>query len=380
MKNIPYIFLTIFAVSACGPNNPKTDVKPILEVPTVYTSANYTANVATETALKLQLKALVDKIKTGRTTGTVITYNELNALYTAGSPSLKSITTPYYDILIVSYMRDLAQASGTTFVPSATISGQGGTFDGTSGSTYLFDEHGIEPEQLIEKGLFGAALYNYVLSLTKNISDANSVDKIIEIYGSNPVFSNSTKLATGFVPETNVALYAARRTDVNDANGLYFKIKNNILKLQKALQMGSQFATERDEAIAEIKINLEKALIGTVINYCKDGVSKLSTSTVSSINMAKALHSLSEAVGFLHGLKGISAADKKITDAQIDEILVLLGAKPNQNADFNRYATESVAKVADLITIQSKLKAIYEFSDAEMTNFGTNYIETQNRK
>lgn len=380
MKKSILCIVSLAALYACGPNNPKTDVKPTLEVPTVYVSENYKANVSTETAVKIQLKALVDKIKTGRTTGTQITFNQLNDLYTAGSPSLKSITTPYYDILIVDYMKNLAQSSGTTFVPSATISGQGGTFDGASGSTYLFDEYGIENEQLIEKGLFGSALYNHVLTLTKNITDANDVDKIIEIYGSNPVFSNSTKIGTGLFPETNVALYAARRTDLNDANGIYFKIKYNILKLQKALQMGANFNIEKEEAIAEIKLNIEKALIATTINYCKDGVSKLSGSTVSSINMAKALHSLSEAVGFIHGLKGIAAADKKITDAQIDEILVLLDAKPNQNAGFNRYATESVAKVSDLVSIQNKLKAIYGFSDNEMTNFGTNYIESQSRK
>lgn len=379
MKNILLITATALSFYACSPDKPTP--KPDLVVPTVYTSPNYVANVATETAVKSQLKALVDKIKTGRTNKTVVAVGDLNALYTAGSPSLKSLSTPYYDNLITTYLKNLADASGTEYLPSTTITGQGGTYDGASGSTYLFDEFGIEPEQLIEKGMFGSVLYNHILTLTKNITDVAQVDKIIEIYGSSPLFSNSIKKVEGVsIPETNVALYAARRTDANDANGIYFKIKNNILKLQKAVEMGSNYNTERDEAISEIKINFEKALIATVINYCKDGVSKLSTSTVSSVNMAKALHSLSEAVGFIHGLKGIAAADKKITDAQIDEILVLLEAKSGQNAAFYRYATESVTKVADLITVQNKLKAIYGFTDAEMTSFGTNFVETQNRK
>lgn len=380
MKKIYINLLIVFAIFSCNPSEQKSGIKPTLEIPTVYTSSNYVVNVVIETAVKGQLKALVDKIKTGRITGTIITNNQLNDLYNAGSPSLKTITTPYYATLMTEYMKNLAESSGTTFVPSATVTGQGGTYDGTAGSTYLFDEFGIESEQLIEKGLFGAALYNHVLTITKNISSPNDVDKIIEIYGSNPIFQNSVKAGAGLFPETNIALYAARRTDNNDANGLYFKIKNNILKLQKAVQMGSDYNTEKNEAIAEIKINIEKTLIATVINYCKDGVSKLSASSVTSSNMSKALHSLSEGVGFLHGLKEISAGDKKITDQQIDQILTLFDAKPNQNANFNRYATETVTKVADLITIQNNLKAIYGFTDSEMTNFGTNYIETQNRK
>lgn len=377
MKNIFYIPIAVIALHACGT---KETPRAALVIPSTYDSTGYGANASAESTVKSNLKKLVDKIKTGRTTGVSVTNTELNTLYIAGSPSLKSITTAYYDGLLSTYFTNLADASGSTYLPSTSIVGQGGTYDGTSGSTYLFDEYGIEPEQLIEKGLFSAALYNHFLTLTTNMTEAKIVDKIVAIYGSSPVFSNSVKVAPGFVPEVNVALYAARRTDQNDASGLYFNIKNNLLKLKVALIAGSNYNIERDEAIAGIKINWEKAILGTVVNYCKDGVSKLSTTTVSGINMAKALHSLSEAAGFIHGLKTIPQASKKITDAQIDEILTLLGAESGKNAVFYKYATETTAKVADLVTIQNKIQAIYGFSASEMTNFGTNYIESQSRK
>ncbi len=377
MKNLIYAALGSSLLFSCvKEQSPKAN----LSIPSSYDSTGYAANSTVENGVKNNLKALIDKIKTGRTTGVVITSAELNALYTNGSPSVKSITTPYYDGLMSGYLTNLAAATGTIYTPSATINGQGGTYDGALGSTYLFDEYGIEPEQLVEKGLFCSALYNHFLTLAKNPTNASVVDKMIAIYGSSPLFSNSVKTGVGFVPEVNVALYAARRTDQNDANGIYFGIKNNLIKLKAALIAGSNFNKERDDAIAEIKINWEKAILATVVNYCKDGVTKLSSPNVTSVNMSKALHSLSEAVGFIQGLKTIPQADKKITDAQIDEILILLEAKSGENAAFYKFITQTNSKLNDLGSIQSKIQSIYGFTAAEMTNFGFNYIETQSRK
>jgi len=140
--------LSFLLISSC-----KKDKKP-LEIPTTYDASAYQVNTTNQYAVRGQLDAFISEAKKGRTAGIVVDAAVLNQLYSAGNPSLKSLTTAYYDGRLSGtngWIQELSSASGGAYTPG-TPTGQGGVFAG-----YLFDEDGLEPEQLLEKGLFGAA-------------------------------------------------------------------------------------------------------------------------------------------------------------------------------------------------------------------------------
>ena len=157
MKKLLPFLLIVALFTACDKND-----KQALDIPAAYDGSSYLANTAAQAALRTQLEALVTEVKKGRTTGNVLDYATLSGLYNAGNPSLKNISTTYYANRLDgagNWLDEMANASGTEYTPGAPT-GQGGVFGG-----YLFDENGLEMEQMTEKGLFGAALYNHALSL-----------------------------------------------------------------------------------------------------------------------------------------------------------------------------------------------------------------------
>jgi hypothetical protein len=98
-------------------------------------------------------------MKKGRTPGVSVAADKLSALYTSGDPSLQGVTTSYYNSVITGnggWLTALANASGKTYTPEGNT---GGTY-----GAYLFDPSGVEPEQIIDKGLYAAALYHRTAS------------------------------------------------------------------------------------------------------------------------------------------------------------------------------------------------------------------------
>jgi hypothetical protein len=240
---------------------------------------------------------------------------------------------------------------------------------------YLFDENGTEIEQLIEKGAFGAAAYNHAVKLANGPLTPATADQLMAILGMNPTFpsSNASKHPK---PDRAMAVYAARR-DKNDGNGYYSQLKFNFIKLQAALNGGTNYTTDRDEALTAIFTTWEKVNAATVINYCHAVISTMSNTSTTDAQKASALHAHGENVAFLHGWRTISS--KKITDAQTDELLALLNSAPNTTPTPYLFVTDSVNQLPKLQQIISKLQAIYGFSSAEIEDFKKNWITEQNR-
>lgn len=358
--------------SSCDKDEPEN--RPDLVIPTVYDGTNFTTNAATELAVRAQLAALTKEMQKGRTPGTILDFGVLNGLYTAGSPSLQAVVSTFYGAKLSGtggWLDELAKASGNTFTPSATPSGNGGTY-----GAYLFEENGLELEQVIEKGQFGATLYKHAVDLLNAKIDVTTADKVLAIYGSNPSFPN-TNTAKAAVPDVQAAVYAARRTDSSDANGLYFKIKNALIKLQAAAKAGDAYAKEQQEAAADIKLNWEKANAATIINYCYSSYATLSKTEPTDAELASALHAVSECVGFAKGWKTISS--KKITDAQIEQIVTLLNAPSESTPTVYKFAVNRFDEVNKLLDIVSLLKDIYGFTPADLENFKINWVSTQGR-
>lgn len=348
--------------------------RPDLVIPETYDGAAFTTNAATELRVRQQLADITKEAQRGRTNGTTLEYSSLTALLNTGSPSLKAVGTSYYMTKmdgIGGWLDEMAKASGGTYVPGTPV-GEGGTFGG-----YLFDENGLEIEQVMEKGMFGAVLFNHAVNLLNGPIDGTTADKVLAIFGSNPSFPNSNNAAKHDFPDAQTAIYAARRTDENDPNGLYFQMKKALIKLQAAGKAGSEYSKEQQEAANEIILTWEKVNAATIINYGLSSISLLSNSEPTDAQKASALHSIGEGVGFAHGFKTV--ASKKITDAQIDQILVLLNAPAGGTPEVYKFATAPVAELPKLQQVINLLKSIYGFTDAEIETFRNNWVSLQGR-
>lgn len=368
MKITHLFFASLVAAgtfSAC-----KDQDKSPLVIPASYDGTAFETNAAQQLGVLSRFTSLVNEIKKGRTTGNLVSADSINYWYTTGSPSLESLVSTYYVGKTADWATEVALASGSTYTPGAPT-GNGGTYGG-----YLFDENGLELEQLLDKGHYGALLYKYFNDLAAGTVTEATVDQMLAIFGANPAFPNSYQATLHAKPDKFSANYAARR-DKNDGTGFYTNIRDQFIKLQAAVRAGAEYNEERDEAIAEIRLLWEKANAGTIINYLYAVISKLSATNPTDTDIASALHSYGETVGFAHGLRTLG--NKKITDTEIDEILVLLNAPANGTPTSYKFATDPLNELPKLTQVISKLKSIYGFTDQEVEDFKKNWVAEQNR-
>jgi hypothetical protein len=367
--------LSFFATSC--KKDKDDDVKPALTIPAAYDAAAFDANAMTQLAVADRLVAIGAEARKGRTPGTVVLPTTLESLYTAGTPSLQSLATPYYHNLLsgpTGYLAQLAAASGGTYTPVPPATGSTG---GTYGA-YLFDENGQDLQELIVNGQYGATLYQHATTLLNGPLTTATTDQVMAIMGISPAFPSSGNATKHARPDRLLAGYAARR-DKNDGNGLYSALKNDLIKLQAAIKAGNQYQTEQQEAINGLKINFERTTAATVINYCHTVIATMSQTTTTEAQKASSLHSYTECVGFLNGWRTLSAANKRITDAQIDELLALLNAPVNGTPTTYKLVTDPINELPKLQQVITRLKAIYGFSDAQIEEFKKNWVTEQDR-
>ena len=359
----------LFLISCCWLAACADKGKAPLDIPAAYDGANFETHAAAELGVISRFRSLVAEAQKGRS-GAAVSLDSLNYWYTGGTPSLESLCSDYYAPKAAFWFAELVKASGNTYTPGQPA-GEGGVFGG-----YLFDAHGLEPEQMIDKGLYGALLYKRFDDLTRSDVTPAAVDQMLAIFGANPAFPNSYQAARHPRPDILSANYTARR-DKNDGKGPYTAIRDAFIQLQAAAQAGDDYQEERDEAIETIRVQWEKGNAATIINYLHTTISKLSATNPSEADKASALHAYSEAVGFAQGWRTLP--NKKITDQQIDDILELLNAPENGTPASYRFVLDPLNELPKLTQVIGKLKAIYAFSNQDIEDFKRNWVLDQNR-
>jgi hypothetical protein len=365
------LLASVSILSGCDDDN---DAKPLV-IPSEYSGENFSTNASDELALLTALKSVRDEAFKGRTNGQLVSSETLLTNFTAGEPSLKDVATSYYAGKLEGangYFGEIALASGNTYTLGAT-EGNGGTFGG-----YLFEEHGVELEQLIEKGMFGAVLYNHAVALMSGTLENTTTDRVLAIFGANPTFPSSNDASKHESPDKYAAVYAARR-DKHDGNGFYSNIKNNLIKLQAAIKAGNDYKKDQQDAIQAIEKNWEESNAATVIFYLNEVISKLSETDPADNTKGAALHSLGECIGFMDGLQTIPQDHKIITDNEIEEILALFLYPTDGEAAAYAFATEPATNLPKLQEVIAKLKTIYGFSETQMEEFKVNWVAVQGR-
>ena len=372
------LLLSLAAITFATSCKKDDDVKKVLEIPSNYDGSSFEENASTQITLINQLTALTDEAKKGRNASNTVTLSALENLFNIGSPALSAEITAYFKGKLEGdngWFDRLAKASGKTWMPATPDSAsQGGVYGG-----YLFDAFGVELEQLVEKGQFNATLYNHATKLMSGNISLQTVDQLVAIFGAKPAFANS---GSNNAPAENrdraMANYGARR-DKNDGNGMYSQIKMAFITLQSAVKGGADYNAERDKALKDIQLLWEKINAATVINYCHSPIASLSGTNPTEAQIGGALHAIGEGIGFIQGFKSINPQFRKITDAEIDEILVLFNAPSNGTASTYKFATDASNELPKLQQAISKLQQIYGFTNQEIEDFKSNWVSMQQR-
>lgn len=367
--------LVFVGLTSCSKDD---DVKADLDIPSTYDGSAFEVNTRSQTDLLNQLTALTEEAKAGRTATNTVSREALEDLFNVGSPALSSEITAYFKGKLEGdggWFDELAKSSGNTWTPQAPDgNSQGGVYGG-----YLFDEYGLEIEQLLEKGQFNATLYNHATALMGDEINTQTVDQLVAIFGAKPAFANSgSSNVAAENRDRAMANYGARR-DKNDGEGMYSQIKTAFITLQAAVRAGGDYQEEQEEALENIQLLWEKINAATVINYCHTPISLLSETNPSEEQVGAALHAIAEGIGFIQGLKTIDQQYRRITDAQIDQMLVLFNAPANGVAAVYQFATDPATELPKLQQIIAELKTIYDFSDQEIEDFKSNWVSVQGR-
>jgi len=374
-EKIFIVLIAVLVVSSCKKDKEIVDSKTPLEIPTNYTSTNFIANATQELNVAAQLGSLTTYMKKAQDVGYKSIKDSLVYFFSgSATPSLKDVTGTYYINLIKSnWFDEIVASSQNTYDPlNAPTATAGGVY-----VNRLLNAKAKENIQEIEKGLYTAALYNHFVSMSTGTITSSTIDKMLAIIGGNPSFPNSY---TGNVasPDEYVLKYVSRR-DKNDGSGFYSNIKNGFLKLKAAVAAGDNYIVEQNEAVNTIRLNIEKGMAATTINYCYAALAKLSATSPTDAEKASAMHDLGEAVGFVHGLKAVPTNARMITNAQVDEVLDLLLAPSTDKGRMFMFITMPSVHLPQLSDVQTKLKAVYNFSATEMEDFKNNWVSIQGR-
>ncbi|QSE96204.1 hypothetical protein [Fulvivirga lutea] len=333
-----------------------------LTIPTSYSSTSFAANTTAENTVVTELGVMTSAA------------NDAEANAQGATPvadisypsNLSAVTLPGYRTKVQDWLVELVKSANDDDAfqnpgsGTPAIDEEGGLL-----GTRLLDENGLELEQMVQKGSFGAALYNHALSVIEgDLSNSSAIDKLVAIHGTDASFNPETATAA--------ATYSVRRSNQLTETGFFYDIKTALITAKAAIEGGSAFNAERDQAIADYLMAWEKSNFATVIFYCNSTKTQLQNAGSDEAALGDALHAYAEGVAFAHGFKGVS--NKLITDSQIDSILELLLAPDGETPESYRFLNEANL-IANLDQIIDDIQTIYGFTDAEVNTFFVNNPE-----
>lgn len=349
-----------------------------LALPATYEAPAFDVNAAAELSLRASFEAFVDPMldhESGSLDGGApeggVSASTLAALYAAGTPSLRGITTVYYQGKIDGYVADYEAASTAgTYTPTDPPTGPGKRANLAGSAVWYFNGRGVDLRQAIEKGLYNAAFFNHASLLVgpgQGISVA-TVDRLVAAFGAHPSFPNSPSAPQN--KDVFAAAHAARR-DSNDpaTPGPYQRAKAALIKARAAVTAGDACNAERDAALSAFFLEWEKSQYATVVYAFVEETKKLAAPTKDA---AAILHAHGEAIGTIGGFRTIDATRRKITDAQIDSLLQKAYAPVGAPAEAYKVVTDPNAS-ASLAAAVAEIQSIYAFTAAEMKDFEIDY-------
>lgn len=339
------------AFSSCN-----DDKDPSYNVPQTYNFEN--VNTSGQATRLSMLGELDTYIKTGNA-GSVLSAQKMKNMYAnANAPfadaalntsgkQLKDKTVATAVSEFEGYFDALATASLKAGTPA--VNGTAGILTTADNKKYLVNENGVELGQLVQKGLMGAVFYFQVVDgylSTEKIGAA--VDNKTVVPGEGTKMEHHFDEAFGYFGAptdfpanlTNLKYWANYSNQVNPALGSNKTIMDAYLKGRAAIS--AKDMKGKDEAVATLRTEWERLVAASAIH-------EMNAAKLNIADQAKKSHYLSEAKGFLMGLK--YKTDRKLTDAKYNEINAKLGT--------NLYNTTA----ADVAAAIDLLSSVYQMDN-----------------
>ncbi|MGQ0829524.1 MAG: DUF4856 domain-containing protein [Bacteroidota bacterium] len=304
---------------------PTPNPVPSYAVPTTYNFANVSYTGQTQ---RLQmLDSISEYMKKGNSMGTALDAAKMKNMYSnTGSPfnntnldasgkQLKNKTYASDQTYFDGLFDDLAAASQSTTAGSDGVAGV--VTVGTS--KYLCNANGVEIAQVIKKQLQSAVFYyqaleTYLANLPVDDNTTVNADGTAQEHHFDEAFGYFGA-PTDFPTNTSGLKYCADYANkVNTAISCNATIMNAFLKCRAAIS--NKDYTTRDAQITIIRQQWERIAAASVIYELKASKNYFGDD-------AKRNHYLSEALGFIRGLKYNS--NKQISQTQIDAAETALG-------------------------------------------------------
>ena len=350
-----YTTILVLFLSSCVDNS----ISP-LNTPSVYDTTQYSQISSSTVKIRADLKTLLDTIKSARTNGKA---PDSLTLFELCKP-FSSLGTSTFQNTILGYLQEFSKTNNGIYNPRLSLveNKQGGVFAGR-----VFDENGLEYQEIIEKLCLGNLFYHMASRLSLQDSTTHH---FIALFGAHPSFPNSDITLSN--PDVYSAAYAARR-DKNDGNGFYTNAKKQLIRLQAAIKAGTNYNEDALSARKQFLNIWEQSLMASAISYCYAAHAKFILTNPTDEDLASGLHAINEAIGFVLSYKGVS--EKLISDTELDTILSLLHSnRPSQ------FVTDAYNTTPDLLKAVNNIQSIYGFSSQQLEDFKINWVTVQNRK
>jgi hypothetical protein len=368
------------------------------EIPTTYVferNGTTTIDYSGQSARMQMLEEIGETFNTAGTNGTVLDVNQLQNMFsntnnpfasadlnTAGK-NIKSKTAASFDYFTLflgggstSEKTAVQSFFESQFVTGAAASQGNIASPGVAGSYLdgskirLFAANGLEPQQILLKGLMGAMMMDQISNqylsantLDKASARADNSNKILAenanyttmehywdegygyVYGIDDTATNSLKFWSTYTKQVN---------DDADFNTVSAAIDRAFRKGRAAIVANDYVV--RDQQVGIIQKNLALVTAVRSVYYMQDGKSKLFTD-----NGAKAFHALSEGYGFIMSLRYTRQPETDMpyfSNEEVDAMLASLTSGPNGLWDIDNLSPK-------LDAISTQIASRFGFSVAQ---------------
>lgn len=378
------LVMTALTITSCS-NDDNSEQTPNYTVPATYTferSSSTTVDFSGQSSRLLMLEEMGNNIKTAATNGTVASQSvltnmysntnnafETTALNTSGK-QLKDKTAASKDyfqlflgggtttekISVQAFFETQLTLANTASLGTAASAGVAGSYlDGTS--KRLFAANGLEPQQVLLKGMMGACFMDQIVNnyLSKNKLDEgnnkiNNTNKVLEDSKTYTTMEHTWDEAYGYIYGVDGTKFWSSYIDQVNADIDFNTVKADInlaFRTGRAAIVANDYAT-RDAQIDIIKAKLAIVPAVRAVFYLQEGKGKLTTD-----KGAKAFHALSEAYGFIISLRYTNkpGTDKPyFTKAEVDAMLANMVSGTNGFWDIDTLGTKLDSISAQIAT------------------------------
>jgi hypothetical protein len=385
------------AISSCS-NDENVSQNPAYTVPATYTfdrNSTTTVDFSGQSSRLLMLEEMGNIIKTAATNGTTVNVSVLSNMYSntnnafanaalnTSGKQLKDKTAASKDyfqlflgggtttekVAVQSFFETQLSLANTASLGAAASSGVAGVYlDGTS--KRLFAANGLEPQQVLLKGMMGACFMDQIVNnyLSKNkldegTSKINNSNKIVEDSKNYTTMEHTWDEAYGYIYGVDGTKFWSSYIDQVNADVDFNTVKADIslaFRAGRAAIMANDYA-ERDAQADIIKAKLALVPAVRAVFYLQEGKGKLTTD-----KGAKAFHALSEAYGFIMSLRYTNKPGSNnpyFTKAEVDAMLATMTSGTNGLWDI-----DTLGAKLDSLSLQIATKFSFTVTQAATVN------------